>query len=62
MVSDYPTPSEEETEQKTIEIIVTYKVKTDVPKDWTWEQLEEDIKENIKDYICDSDIVDVDVD
>ena len=50
----YPEPKEEMTKTVDITINVEYKCAIEVPENWNYEKIEDDIKDNIVDYINDS--------
>ena len=47
----YPSPIEEEEQLVTGEVTVTYQIYDYVPKNWDIDQIEDDIKENLYEYI-----------
>lgn len=61
-VTDYPTPPE--IEEKTIagEITLTFKFETDVPTSWSREDIINNIKENLTDYVDLHDYEEIEID
>ena len=51
----YPSPPET-TKTINVEVSVTYKFETEVPKNWDNERIIDDIQANLDEYIYDSDI------
>ena len=57
----YPTPPERETKEVELEIYVRYIVSTEVPKEWTLKDIQEDFKENKQEYLLDAEIEDFEI-
>lgn len=47
----YPSPIEEEEQLVTGEVTITYKIYDYVPKNWDRNRIEEEIKENLNEYV-----------
>lgn len=58
----YPNPIEEEEQVISGEITLTYKVFGYVPKKWDRDQIEDDIKENLDEYIDIREFKDIEID
>lgn len=58
----YPSPVEEEEQVISGEITLTYKLFGYVPKKWNRDQIEEDIKENLDEYIDIREFKDIEID
>ena len=50
-VTDYPTPPEYEERPIEGEIRLTFKFETDIPESWSREDIIDNIKENLSDYV-----------
>lgn len=58
----YPSPVEEEEQLVTGEITLTYKIYEYAPKDWDRDQIEDDIKENLDEYVDIREFEDIEID
>ncbi len=58
----YPSPVEEEEQLITGKVIITFDIDTSVPADWDRDQIEEDIKENLDEYIDIREFKDIEID
>lgn len=58
----YPSPIEEEEQLVTGEVTVTYQIYDYVPKNWNIDQIEDDIKENLGEYIDIREFKDIEID
>lgn len=58
----YPSPIEEEEQLVTGEVTVTYQIYDYVPKNWDIDQIEDDIKENLYEYIDIREFKDIEID
>lgn len=58
----YPSPIEEEEQLVTGEVTVTYQIYDYVPKNWDIDQIEDDIKENLDEYIDIREFKDIEID
>lgn len=58
----YPSPLEEEEQLVTGEVTVTYQIYDYVPKNWDIDQIEDDIKENLYEYIDIREFKDIEID
>lgn len=58
----YPSPIEEEEQLVTGEVTVTYQIYDYVPKSWDIDQIEDDIKENLDEYIDIREFKDIEID
>ncbi len=58
----YPSPIEEEEKLVTGEVTVTYQIYDYVPKNWDIDQIEDDIKENLDEYIDIREFKDIEID
>ena len=58
----YPSPIEEEEQVISGEITLTYKLFGYVPKKWDRDQIEDDIKENLDEYIDIREFEDIEID
>lgn len=58
----YPSPVEEEEQVISGEITLTYKLFGCVPKKWDRDQIEDDIKENLDEYIDIREFKDIEID
>lgn len=58
----YPSPVEEEEQVISGEITLTYKLFGYVPKKWNRDQIEEDIRENLSEYIDFREFKDIEID
>lgn len=58
----YPSPIEEEEQLVAGEITVTYKIYDYVPKNWDKDRIEEDIKENLDEYVDIREFEDIEID
>lgn len=58
----YPTPREEDTEVLKGKICVTYTFETEVPSEWNYEDIIDDIKNNLSEYTYDAEISIDDID
>lgn len=59
---NYPSPVEEEEQVISGEITLTYKLFGYVPKKWNRDQIEDDIRENLSDYISINEFDDIEID
>ncbi len=61
-VTDYPTPPEYEQKSIQGEIILTFKFEDSVPASWTREDIINNIKENLIDYVFIHDYEEIEID
>ncbi len=59
---NYPSPIEEEEQVISGEITLTYRIDASVPKSWDIDQIEDDIKENLDEYIDIREFKDIEID
>ena len=57
----YPEPPERETKEVELEIFVRYIVSTEVPKEWTLKDLQEDFKDNPREYLIEAEMEDFEI-
>ena len=62
MVYDYPEPVEEPERHIKVRVYTTQEIEYDVPKKWSKEDIENDIKENFDDFLWENvEIEDIEV-
>ena len=58
----YPSPIEDEEQVISGEVTLTYRIDASVPKSWDRDRIEDDIKENLDDYVDFYEYKDIDID
>ena len=58
----YPSPVEEEEQLITGKVIITFDINASVPAGWDRDRIEEDIKDNLSDYISINEFDDIEID
>ena len=58
---NYPEPPEEKEKNVSGQVTITFNISAEVPEDWDDEDIEEDIKERLSDYIDLNDYRTIDV-
>lgn len=58
----YSSPTEEEEQLITGRVIITFNIDASVPADWNRDRIEEDIKENLDEYIDIREFKDIEID
>lgn len=61
MVNDYPEPPEVKEKNINGKVILTFGIDADVPEDWNYEKIIEDIKQNLSDYIDDYEEIEIEI-
>jgi hypothetical protein len=57
----YPEPPEEKEKNVSGQVTITFNIRAEVPEDWDDEDIEEDIKERLSDYVDLNDYRTIDV-
>lgn len=58
----YPSPIEDEEQVISGEVTLTYRIDASVPKSWDRDRIEDDIKENLGEYIDIREFEDIEID